>query len=127
VEVLSAEGYAASTSVGAGTPILILPIPPINSVIIFSSSETVMNHALQWSKELDKPSESQAGGAFFTYPVKYADAQALAKTLSELIGGSTSSTCRQLPEPGRMRQLQRRRHQEIAAALKLLSTMRLTA
>jgi len=92
VEVLSAEGYAASTSVGAGTPILILPIPPINSVIIFSSSETVMNHALQWSKELDKPSESQAGGAFFTYPVKYADAQALAKTLSELIGGSTSST-----------------------------------
>lgn len=92
VEVLSAEGYAASTSVNSGSPILILPIPPINSVIIFSSSETVMNHALQWSKELDKPSESQAGGAFFTYPVKYADAQALAKTLSELIGGSTSST-----------------------------------
>jgi general secretion pathway protein D len=55
VEVLSAEGYAASTSVGAGTPILILPIPPINSVIIFSSSETVMNHALQWSKNWISP------------------------------------------------------------------------
>ncbi|MBR7794048.1 hypothetical protein KDM87_15755 [Undibacterium sp. FT147W] len=92
VEVLSAEGYAASTSVNSGSPILILPIPPINSVIIFSSSEKILNHVLQWSKELDKPSESQAGGAFFTYPVKYADAQALAKTLSELIGGSTSST-----------------------------------
>ncbi|WP_423678935.1 secretin N-terminal domain-containing protein [Undibacterium sp. WLHG33] len=100
VEVLSAEGYAASTSVNSGSPILILPIPPINSVIIFSSSEKILNHVLQWSKELDKPSESQAGGAFFTYPVKYADAQALAKTLSELIGGSTSSTLPAATGPG---------------------------
>lgn len=89
VDVLSAEGYSASTSINAGTPILILPIPPLNSVIVFSSSETIMNHTLQWARDLDKPSESQAGGAYFTYPVKYADAQALAKTLSELIGGST--------------------------------------
>jgi general secretion pathway protein D len=88
VEVLSAEGYAASTSLGAGTPILVLPIAPVNSVIIFSSSESILNHALKWAKELDRPSESQAGGAFFTYPVKNADAQALAKTLSELIGGA---------------------------------------
>ncbi|MET3119128.1 general secretion pathway protein D [Undibacterium sp. GrIS 1.8] len=92
VDVLSAEGYSASTSLGAGTPILILPIAPLNSVIIFSSSEVILNHALQWAKDLDKPSDSQAGGAFFTYPVKYADAQALAKTLSELIGGGGSST-----------------------------------
>lgn len=92
VDVLSAEGYAASVNIAAGTPILVLPIAPINSVIIFASSETIMNHALKWSKELDKPSESQAGGAFFTYPVKYADAQALAKTLSELIGGGTTSS-----------------------------------
>ncbi len=91
VDVLGAEGYSASTTIAAGTPILILPIQPLNSVIIFSSSDTVLNHVLQWAKELDKPSESQAGGAFFTYPVKYADAQALAKTLSELIGGGTSA------------------------------------
>ncbi|MFZ6749293.1 secretin N-terminal domain-containing protein [Undibacterium sp. Ren11W] len=91
VEVLSAEGYAASVNIAAGTPILVLPIAPLNSVIIFSSSETILNHALKWAKELDKPSESQAGGAFFTYPVKNADAQALAKTLSELIGGGATT------------------------------------
>jgi general secretion pathway protein D len=91
VDVLSAEGYAASVNIAAGTPILVLPIAPLNSVIIFSSSETILNHALKWAKELDKPSESQAGGAFFTYPVKNADAQALAKTLSELIGGGATT------------------------------------
>ncbi len=91
VDVLAAEGYVASTSLTTGAPILILPIAPINSVIIFTSSEVILNHALKWARELDKPSESQAGGAFFTYPVKYADAQALAKTLSELIGGGTAA------------------------------------
>ncbi|MDO8178819.1 MAG: secretin N-terminal domain-containing protein [Undibacterium sp.] len=91
VDVLAAEGYVASTSLTTGAPILILPIAPINSVIIFTSSEVILNHALKWARELDKPSESQAGGAFFTYPVKYADAQALAKTLSELIGGGTTA------------------------------------
>jgi general secretion pathway protein D len=90
VDVLAAEGYAASTSLTASTPILVLPIAPINSVIIFSSSETILDHVLKWAKELDKPSESQAGGAFFTYPVKYADAKALAQTLSELIGGGSA-------------------------------------
>jgi general secretion pathway protein D len=91
VQVLSAEGYAAGTSLGAVTPILILPIAPLNSVIVFASSEQVMNHVLTWAKELDKPSESQANGAYFTYPVKYADAQALAKTLSELMGGGVAA------------------------------------
>jgi general secretion pathway protein D len=91
VEVLSAEGYAAGTSLGAVTPILILPIAPLNSVIVFASSEQVMNHVLTWAKELDKPNENQASGAYFTYPVKYADAQALAKTLSELMGGGVAA------------------------------------
>lgn len=84
-EVLTAEGYAVSTSAVGGTPILILPIAPLNSVVVFASSEAILNHALNWARELDRPSESQAGGAYFTYSVKYADAQDLAKTLGELI------------------------------------------
>lgn len=89
-EVLTAEGYAASSQVGSATPILILPIAPLNSVIIFASSEAILDHALTWARELDRPSESQAGGAYFTYPVKYADAQDLAKTLSELISSPSA-------------------------------------
>ncbi len=100
VDVLGAEGYSASTSITSGAPILILPIQPLNSIIIFSSSEAILNHILKWAKELDKPSESQAGGAFFTYPVKYADAQALAKTLSDLIGGGTTAVAPIAATPG---------------------------
>lgn len=92
VDVLSAEGYAASTNIAAGSPILVLSIAPINSVVIFASSDKTLDHILKWARDLDRPSDSQASGSFFTYPVKYADAQALAKTLSELIGGSASAT-----------------------------------
>lgn len=101
-DVLSAEGYSTSTSFQAGTPILIMPVPPLNSVIIFASSETVLNHALQWAKDLDRPSESKAGGTFFTYPVKFADAQQLAKTLSDLMTSSAPAGAAAAPTAGRI-------------------------
>ena len=91
VEVLGGEGYSASISIASGTPIVVLPIQPLNRIVIFASSDAVLDHILHWARELDKPAASQAGGAFFTYPVKYADAQALAKTLSELMSGSSAS------------------------------------
>jgi general secretion pathway protein D len=35
VDVLSAEGYAASTNIASGSPILVLSIPPINSYYFY--------------------------------------------------------------------------------------------
>jgi general secretion pathway protein D len=92
-EVLKAEGYNVSTQAGAGgDPITLISLPPINSVLVFSTSKEVMNHALEWVKELDQISAVQAGSAFFTYPVRNADAQELAKALNDLIGGGGAST-----------------------------------
>lgn len=88
-EILTAEGYAVGANASAGTPIIILPIAPLNSIIVFASSDDAMSHVLKWARELDRPSESKAGGTFFTYPVKYADAQALASTLSDLMSGGS--------------------------------------
>lgn len=91
-EVLKAEGYNVSTQAGAGgDPITLISLPPINSVLVFSTSKEVMNHALEWVKELDQISAVQAGSAFFTYPVRNADAQELAKALNDLIGGGSAT------------------------------------
>ncbi len=49
---------------------------------------------------MDQPPKTQAGGAYFTYPVKYADAQALAKTLSELISPGSNVGAPAPPGPG---------------------------
>jgi len=99
-DVLSAEGYAVSTAVIGSGPILVLPIAPLNSVVIFAASDAILNHALKWAQELDQPPKTQAGGAYFTYPVKYADAQALAKTLAELISPGSNVGAPAPPVPG---------------------------
>ena len=90
-EVLRAEGYNVASQAGTGEPITLVPLPPINSVLIFSTSKEVMAHVLDWVKELDQFNAVQAGSAYFTYPVRNADAQELAKALNELIGGASST------------------------------------
>ena len=91
-EVLKAEGYNVASQAGAGEPITLIPLPPINSVLIFSTSKEVMAHVLDWAKELDQFNAVQAGSAYFTYPVRNADAQELAKALNELIGGASGTS-----------------------------------
>lgn len=89
-EVLKAEGYAVGTQSGTGEPITLIALPPINSVLAFSTSKEVLQHVLSWVKELDQMSTVQSGSAFFTYPVRHADAQELAKSLNELISGTSA-------------------------------------
>jgi general secretion pathway protein D len=90
-EVLKAEGYSVGTQSGSGDPITLIALPPINSVLVFASSKEVQAHVLDWVKELDQFNAVQAGSAFFTYPVRNADAQELAKSLNELIGGANAA------------------------------------
>jgi general secretion pathway protein D len=90
-EVLRMEGYGVGNQPNAGEPISILSIPPINSVIVFSTSKEVLAHVLDWVQELDQLPAVQAGNAYFNYPVRNADAQELAKSLNDLIGGVASA------------------------------------
>ncbi|MDI4632517.1 hypothetical protein J7U46_05625 [Pelomonas sp. V22] len=91
VEVLTAQGYAVTNSGSTGSAaVVVMPIPAISSVLVFAGSNAVMTHVEQWAKELDRAPTGASSNALFTYPVKYADAQELAKTLGELLGGSSA-------------------------------------
>jgi general secretion pathway protein D len=85
VEVLQAEGYAVTTQANANSPTLVMPIGPINSIIVFASSEQVLNHALYWAQELDQSPRGRTGN-FIHYHVRNTDAAELAKTLGEIMG-----------------------------------------
>jgi general secretion pathway protein D len=96
-EILRSEGYNVGTTAGAD-PITILPIPPVNSVMVFTANADIMQHILTWSRELDQINNIQAGSAFFTYAARHADAQELAKSLNELISGPSATPS--APAPG---------------------------
>ena len=89
-EILQTEGYGTSTKgdVGIIQPVTLLPAPGANAVFVFSGSDKILEHVAAWAKELDKPNEKGAGRNLFSYQVKYIDAESLAKTIQQLLGGS---------------------------------------
>jgi general secretion pathway protein D len=99
VEMLGAQGYAASSTISTSVPILILPIPAISSVVAFTNNEATMEHVLRWARELDKPAGGATSSGLYTYAVKYADAQDLAKTLGDLLS-STAAPAATATTPG---------------------------
>jgi general secretion pathway protein D len=84
-EILISEGYRSALVAGSPTPIILLPIQAINSIIVFANDPAILNHVVEWSRELDKP--SARGGGYFTYTARYSDAGELAKTVQELLTG----------------------------------------
>ncbi len=94
-EILINEGYSvgATTSVGSvQNPITLLPVPGINSLIVFAQSKDVTNHIAEWAAVLDKPAEKSVGRTFFSYQVRNTDAARLAETLQQLLGGTPTKT-----------------------------------
>lgn len=91
-EILLTEGYGATTraEVGVVQPVTLLPVAGANAVFVFAGSEKILEHVVAWAKELDKPNEKGAGRNIFSYQVKYTDADALAKTLQQLLSGAAS-------------------------------------
>lgn len=93
VEILVAEGYAASLPVaagGIGWPITVMPMAGANAVFVFALSPQILDHVAAWAAELDKPNEKGMGRNLFSYPVQYTDAESLAKTLQQLLSPSAA-------------------------------------
>lgn len=91
VDVLSAQGYYAGANALAPTPILIMPVPQINSVVVFAATEEALNHTLRWATQLDQTQPTRSGGRYITYYVRNTDANDVAKTLQDVLSGGGSS------------------------------------
>ncbi|MBV1774736.1 hypothetical protein KSF73_03295 [Burkholderiaceae bacterium DAT-1] len=83
-DMLAAEGYNVASQVSQGSPfpILVLPVPQVNSLFIFATDDVVLKRAQQWAVELDR--QGGSGSGYMAYTAKYADAAELAKTIQAL-------------------------------------------
>jgi general secretion pathway protein D len=96
-DVLAAQGYAVNpvgqplVAGGVRYPIILLPVPALNSVFVFAANETLLKHVRTWAETLDKPNERSIGKSFLTYQVKHKDAELLAKTLQQVLTGSRAT------------------------------------
>jgi general secretion pathway protein D len=102
-EVLGAEGYAvqpvgqAITPGGIRFPVILMPVPAVNSVYVFAATDTILNHVTDWAKRLDLPSQRSSGKNFSTYVVKHKDAGLLATTLDRVLSGPRPAPAAPVP------------------------------
>ena len=92
INVLTAHGYAASSSANHGS-IIILPIKETNIIIAFATDPKILAYVQQWADELDQfniqNSDIEKPGLYF-YPVKNTTAQLIADVLNNLLGSLNS-------------------------------------
>ncbi len=92
-QVLTAEGYAmpppnqVAQPGGVRYPIVLLPVPGINSLLVFAANDQILEHVRQWTARLDQPGERSGSRNIFTYTARHLSADALARTLSQLLDG----------------------------------------
>lgn len=92
IESLNNQGISAGTSAGAAAPaVIVMGVPSIASIYVFAANQSMLDHVRQWATELDRAPRQSSSVGLFTYPVKYADAQALAETLGNLLGGGAAA------------------------------------
>lgn len=102
VEALVAQGFGASRTLGVPSSVLAIPIPSANSILLFASSPSTLEYAVQWARELDRPNPTSAGPSLFYYQVRNTKAEELAAILGgadvggnppqSLISGNESGT-----------------------------------
>lgn len=86
VDVLTAEGYGAmlhnSQGVLQGATMIVLPIAGVNSVLIFAADDTLLDHAIEWARTIDRPNPAASGQSLFYYLVKNTRAEDVAGILN---------------------------------------------
>ena len=94
-QAMNAQGYAATMTLdGLANAILILPITSNNSVLVFASSQSVLEHVLSWARTIDRPNLNQGQNGLFYYQVKNTRAGDLATVLG-VQGASSASQGRE--------------------------------
>ena len=84
--VLMAEGYSVSNSASVTAAIRLIPIEALNTIIVFSTNETTLQHVLKWASDLDQPSQTINTQSMFYYPVENANASKIAALIGQVLG-----------------------------------------
>lgn len=97
-QMLVAEGYGAANTLGVASSVLVLPVPAVNSVILFAGDRELLRHAVDWAHELDRPNPSAGGASMFYYQVRNTKASDIAGVLGAVNVNSRSSANAAAPE-----------------------------
>ena len=85
--ILQAEGYSIGIGMQGTPAIRMIPVPALNTIIVFTPNEATLEHIEEWARELDQPSQTINREGVFYYQVENLSAASLAG----ILGGVNSS------------------------------------
>ncbi len=97
-QVLESEGFGATLKPPFGS-VIVLPMQPTNSVIVFAADPGILDHVKNWAEELDQPVAQNASNDFFYYQVNNTSASELAKSLTG-VGSAGGDDDENMAPPG---------------------------
>lgn len=86
-ELLKQEGISVGDATTTEKTISIVQLNKQGKVVFFANNQTIINRAVFWAKEIDKPVETAENQYFIYYP-QYSRAIDMGESLSVLIGGT---------------------------------------
>ena len=88
-EILKEEGITVATDGPYAASVKFVPLEHLGKVVVFASSDKIIDRVAYWRKQLDKPAAGSEQ-SFYIYHPKYARASDLGLSLAPLLGGSVS-------------------------------------
>lgn len=92
-EVLNAEGYDANIKSSTGS-IILIPLEGTNQLVVFASSQQIINHVRDWVEVLDRRQQMSIDQGIFTYEVRNTEAAHIVELLNSFENGGSTSTNR---------------------------------
>ena len=87
--VLGVEGYSV-TIAPVPSPLMLLPFPDQNRLIVFANDKKVLKHALEWAENLDSDHRTGISDDFFVYEAVNITAEHIAGVVSALDNAGTA-------------------------------------
>lgn len=87
VDVLKIEGYNATLGAAPSSAINMLPIEQTNALLVFATDQSLLDHVVGWTRDLDQPSQADPLKRLFFYQVKNTNAETVSQVLAQVIEG----------------------------------------
>jgi general secretion pathway protein D len=94
-DVLNAEGYDAAIKSQTGS-IILIPLEGTNQLVVFASSQQIINHVREWVEVLDRRQQMSIDQGIFTYEVRNTEAAHIVNLLNGFENGSSGNMSRGL-------------------------------
>ena len=97
IDILRAEGYFVGPSLQNPGAVVVLPLRPSNTLVVFASDQKTLTHVEAWARDLDHASQVDPQRSLFFYRVRNTTAESLAAVLNSVLQGKYAAAAAAAP------------------------------